>query len=378
MLLGWEVLESAEAVDSSTVRQWDDLAVRLGKPYCAPAWLLAWLHQAPAGIRLRIIVVRDEGRLVAVAPFYATRWRLGLWTWALMGAETMTRIEPLAEPELLQPAADAIRDALAAAEPTPARIHLEGLSEDSPWPELLTRRAAGRAAAWSAAEGQVAAPTITLDVDCVDDFLGRRSTNFRQQMRRSRRKLDTDGGEFRIANTPEELERALPEFIRLHHARWDHRGGSMSLRPASDRMLLDAGLALGPERFRLVSLVVDGKTVNSQLFVAAGREIGYWNGGWDENYARYKPSLVTLVEEIRASIDGGYERFDLGPGAQDYKYRFTDTEDRLRWHTVIPRGRLYPLARMAYAPRQARHSAARLLTREQKARLRQLIRRPPH
>ena len=71
--------------------------------------------------------------------------------------------------------------------------------------------------------------------------------------------------------------------------------------------------------------MLDGKVINSQLFIAAGGEVSYWNGGFDDDYANLKPSLVALVDAVRMSLERGRTRFDLGPGGQEYKYRFSET-----------------------------------------------------
>jgi CelD/BcsL family acetyltransferase involved in cellulose biosynthesis len=195
-------------------------------------------------------------------------------------------------------------------------------------------------------------------------------------MRRSRRKADKNGGVFRIASTPEEIARDLVDFERLHNARWDWRGGSTALTPGTTRMLADAGRDLVADgRFLLISLVFDGRVANSQLFIAAGREISYWNGGFDDAFASYKPAMIGLVEAIRVSVARAFARFDLGPGAQEYKYRFTDDGDLLVWQTLIPPGPRYALARALFAPKQARHGLSRRLTPEQKKRFRALLER---
>jgi CelD/BcsL family acetyltransferase involved in cellulose biosynthesis len=374
MSVEWEMLDTVDAVEPAVARQWDALAVRLNKPYCAPAWVLAWHHVAPADARMRIVVVRDGDEVVAVAPFCAVPWRLRMWSWSLMGSATSSRIEPVADPSRIDHAGEAIRAAVASADPAPARIRLLGVPSDSPWPMLLAAPADGAPAPWRHEEERVVAPRVALGAGSLDEYLARRSANFRQQMRRARRRFERDGGEFRTA-TPDELEHAIAEFIALHRARWDHRGGSGAVTRNSDQMLLAAGRGLAPERFQLVSLVVGRKTIGSQLFLAAGEEIAYWNGGFDDAYASYEPSQVALVEAIRISLERGYRRFDLGPGAQRYKYRFTDSEDTLLSITLIPHRGLYVPARVGLAPEQARHAVASRMTREQKARVRRLVSR---
>lgn len=378
MTVIWEVLDSVEAVEPA-VSDWDRLAVERGLPYCAPAFLLAWWrHASPEGAQLRLVVVRNaQGQVVGIGPFYAVRERPGLWTWSLLGTDTTSRIEPLAAPDHEDEVGTALAEALAEGSPRPAWIRLEGLPDDSPWPGALRDGWPGRRRPWHHLEPATPAPTVPLEgIADVDAFLGTRSSNFRQQMRRARRKLDKDGGIFRVASTPEEIKRDLHDFRRLHTARWEWRGGSTALTPGTEEMLAEAGSELlGSGRFQLVSLELDGKVVNSQLFVGAGKEISYWNGGFDDDFAAYKPSLVALVEAIRTSMEAGYTRFDLGPGAQEYKFRFSDTQDKLVWQTLIPPGPSYAPARAAFAPKQARHALSQRLTREQKDKLKRLLRR---
>jgi CelD/BcsL family acetyltransferase involved in cellulose biosynthesis len=364
MTVSWEVLDSVEAVEPA-VSEWDRLAVERGLPYCAPAFLLAWWkHVAPKGAELRVVVVKDgQEHVTGIGPFYEVRER-GLPTWSLLACDLAAPVEPLAAPG----AEGAIAEAAAQA----AVLRLDGLPAGSPWPEAL-----GGARAFHHRMPPTPAPYVPLEgYDDVDAWLGGRSSNFRQQMRRARRKFEKDGGTFRVAAAAEEVERDLKDFERLHTARWDWRGGSDAIKPGSTAMLAEAGAALAPSgRFQLLSMEIEGKVIASQLFLAAGDEVTYWNGGFDDDYASYKPSLIALVEAVRLSIEAGATTFDLGPGAQDYKYRFSDTERQLVWQTVVPRGRSYPLARAALAPQQARRALADRLSEERKEKLKRLIRR---
>ena len=365
------VLDSPRAVEPA-IAEWDRLAVDGGLPYCAPGWLMAWWrHAAPQGALLRVVAAREGGRLVGVAPFYAVPWRAGVWIWSLLATEISSRIEPMGAPGVRE----ALAGAVAAGSPTPARIDLDGVPANSPWPALLGSAGPGDRPAWQLRRPAIPASVVALAGGTVDEWLGTRSSNFRAQMRRARRKVEADGGAFRVASSPEEIERDLVHFERLHNARWDWRGGSSALPSGALGMLADAGRALGPERFQLVSLELGGKVISSQLFLSAGTETSYWNGGFDDAYASYKPSLITLVEAIRMSLEQGRTRFDLGPGAQDYKDRFTGEQDEIVWQSLIPRGRRYALARALHAPTQARGELGRRLAPEQKQKLKRLLRR---
>ncbi len=71
----------------------------------------------------------------------------------------------------------------------------------------------------------------------------------------------------------------------------------------------------------------------------------------------------------------GDQRVDLGPGAQDYKYRLADSEDLLEWVTLVPPGRRYVLGRAALSPVQLRYAVTQRLTPEQKEKLRGAVAR---
>ena len=250
--------------------------------------------------------MRDGDAVAAIAPFYAIPWVPGLWTWSLMGTDTTSRIEPIADPEHLEDAGVAIATALAQADPSPARVRLEGLPSDSPWPELLRTRGPGRPVRLAAHRARHAgadhraggrdrrrlAVRAQLQLPPADAPLApqarqgwRRVPRRRRRPRRSTPRSPTScSGPTTRAGTGAGGSTALDA---RHRRRCSPRRGA--------RLLLY-------DRFQLVSLKLDGKTINSQLFVVAGGEISYWNGGFDEDFANYKPSLLALVEaSARAS-----------------------------------------------------------------------------
>jgi CelD/BcsL family acetyltransferase involved in cellulose biosynthesis len=369
-----EVLDTLDAV-APAVTEWDKLAVEASRPYCAPGWLLPWWrHTAPEDARLAVVAVRDGARLVGVAPFWSQRRKPGLWEYSLLGTDITSRIEPLAERGATREVAGAVAEALASADPHPDLIRLEGVPSDSPWPAELMSAWPGRRRPLLHKRPSTGAPTVALGAGDLDAWLAGRSSNFRQQMRRARRGLEKQGAVFRVSGSTDELERDLADFARLHLARWEWRGGSTALPPGADAMFREAGAALlGEGRFRLASIEVDGKVVGSQLFVAAGHEVSYWNGGFDDAYAKFKPSYVGLVDVIGYALDRGYQRLDLGPGEQDYKSRFSDGQDTLEWLTMIPPGPRRELAIASWAPIYARYAITQRMSPEQKRRVRDLV-----
>jgi CelD/BcsL family acetyltransferase involved in cellulose biosynthesis len=204
----------------------------------------------------------------------------------------------------------------------------------------------------------IRAPYIDVPDGGYEAWLASRSANFRQQMRRRRRDFVRQGGQFRQATSPAEMSTALDSFERLHLQRWQDRGGSRALTGPVVAMLRQAGGALRPERLQLWTAQVDGRTVGAALFVAAGRQVHYWLGGFDEQWARWTPSLLLLDQIVRYAAAEGHRRVSLGPGAGAYKYRFATGEDLLDWVDLVPRGWRYPYVRLRQSPHRVYRFAA--------------------
>jgi CelD/BcsL family acetyltransferase involved in cellulose biosynthesis len=350
------VVLDAEVVDSRAplaplADAWDELAAAAGRPFCAPAWMLAWLdHAAPAGAAPRVVVVRDGDEIAAIAPFVLTRSGLGVRRLRLMAGAVSAGVDVLGR-DGDHAVADAVRRAVG--ELGADVLDLDGVPADSAWPDRLADAPPYRAVS-------VPAPLIDLSAGH-EAWLAGRTGSFRRRMRQLARRLEQRGAQPRRTVTADELPRDLAAFARLHRARWDFRGGSGVLTPAVEAMLAQAGRELLPtDRFRLWSLEADGEIVCSQLFLAAGRRCGWWLGGFDPEWARESPTLALLDRIVADAFERDEDVLDLGAGDQPYKHRFATGEARVDW-SLAP---LTPVrGRTAVAARRARRAAARLLRR---------------
>lgn len=352
--------------------EWDALAVASRRPYCSPAWMLAWWENAaPPAAALRVVGAFEGDTLVGIAPFWLEPARLGRARCRMLAAGTAARLEPLARPGLEVEAAAAFAAVLKGASPQPGSVSFEELPPGSPWPRLLAQ-------AWGLHPDQaihrgdrIPAPAAALAANSLDDWLASKSGNFRQQVRRARRQLDAAGARFRLS-TEESVGEDLQTMARLHYERWSERGGSDALDASKEDMLEAVARELLPSgRFRLWCLDVEGETVSVHAFLAAGGELSYWLGGFDERYASQKPGLITLVVALGDALSREEDRMDLGPGGQDYKYRLADSEEQLeRVDLVLPgssatlvRARLLAKAALRRLPDSVAKPARRLMRR---------------
>lgn len=356
--------------------EWDELAVASSRPYCSPAWMLAWWRcVAPDGARLRAVAVSDEsGALVGLAPFWVGGRRSIVSHYRLLGAGVASPVEPLARPGAEREVAEVVASVLSRARPRPAVVALDGVSSESPWPALLCACWPGRRPPRIRRGESRPTPTVDLSFESYEAWFAARRSHFRQQMRRYRRRIEEQGGRFLVPETLDEAKPRLDAFARLHEARWSERGGSAALNARIEKMLVEVARDLiGDGRFRLWCIDVDGRTVSAHLFLSAGSRVSYWLGGFDRDWKTHSPAIQAVLAGIEDGFARGDRVIDMGPGDQEYKYRLADGEERLDWLSLLPCGPRYPLALAVLDSSEFARAAARRLPDPARATLKRWI-----
>lgn len=116
--------------------------------------------------------------------------------------------------------------------------------------------------------------------------------------------------------------------------------------------------------------------MNAHLFVAAGSVVSYWLGGFDERVAAQRPGLVTILAAVEQAYALGNQRLCLGPGDQEYKYRFAVGEERLEWVSLVPAGRGSLRVRQRIAATRLKGDLADRLPAQHRALVKRLLRKP--
>jgi CelD/BcsL family acetyltransferase involved in cellulose biosynthesis len=342
-----EVVEEVSGLETYLAR-WDVLAVACERPFCAPAWMLAWWREARSGdARLRVALVLEGERLLGVAPFFA-QVAFGLAELRLLSAGFSHRIGIVAEPGSEPRVAAALAPALAGVDPRPASIVFEGIDAEDRWPDLL-------AAAWPGrpprlrADATLEAPSIDLGAS-YEDWMERRPRKFRKEARRNGRRLEEEGVEARVRSDPA----AVSALLSLHEARWEDRGGS-DVGPAAERVAAAAAEELGPQgRLQVALLEGPEGPISGELLLYGNESAAFWTGGFDPAWARHAPGTQTMLLALRAAAGRGVVAVDLGGGDHPYKRRMADGSSPIVWRTLFPRGSRYPLIRLRLAPKQLR------------------------
>jgi len=373
MTLRAEILSSVEDAEA-LAPDWDRLAVEAGSLYSSPGWGLAWWrHSAPPGAALRIVVVRAAGRVVAVAPLWVADPSARRGAYAILG-------NALASPCGVLVAADAppatpacLAAAIAGAGPRPASLEVEDVPGD-PWLGRLAAEWPGWGARIVTVEERPL-PTVGVDGRDFDEWLAGKRSNFRNQARRFRRRLEDEGVRFEQVDR-DGLDGALDDFIRLHGDRWKHRGGS-NLSSAGPKPLFgDLARAWpGDARLRVYRCATDTEPVAVLIAIAGGGVVEAWNSGFDRRWEKNSPSIQLALFAVADACERGERTIRLGGGDAAYKLRLADELDSLTRRLLVPRDPGNLLAWLRLAPVGGRAFARRHLSEGQKDRLRRLARR---
>jgi CelD/BcsL family acetyltransferase involved in cellulose biosynthesis len=360
---------------------WDRLAVACELPLMAPSLVMAWWgHLAPSGAEPRVVIVRERGELIGIAPFFVIPGHPGRIDYRLPGIDLATRLAPLAAASREWEVAGAVASVLAEATPRPDLVALESLPTASSWLTALRDQWPGRLRPLSSLYNVRGSPTVALHGSFAE-WLAGRSSSFRKNQRRRSRMLAEAGGTMRLG-TLDTLTADIGALMHLHTERWSGRGTS-SLVAHSDRltkMLQAAGHELTESgRFRIWIMEIDGQPVWANLFLSAGGELLAVNSGWDERWRKLSPATLGMVHAIEDAFERGERRLDLGVGDNPYKLEFANGNDPVGWGILIPPGRRIALTALRTSPMlansAARRTAKRTLTPQRLDALRGLRRR---
>jgi CelD/BcsL family acetyltransferase involved in cellulose biosynthesis len=245
--------------------------------------------------------------------------------------------------------------------PRPDLLAFEAVPAASQWTRRLAAGWSGRLRFARYRNSVRVTPVTYLPSIPPEDWLIGRSSHFRAQMRKLRRKLEAQNGAVRHVSDEAGVRSALRSMLTLHAERWQGKGESGLTKPGVAEMLSEAAVALGPDRLRLWMAEVDGEPISVQLLLAAGGELKAWNGGWSHQYSKLQPPMLTTLAALEDAIARGQSRLDLGAGEHAYKLRFADDGDALAWEGLIVRNGRWPLTRLELTPRVLRYRVKQLV-----------------
>ncbi|MEU6657879.1 GNAT family N-acetyltransferase [Streptomyces sp. NPDC046821] len=324
---------------------WRELAAGVpGSSYfVTPDWVLGSWEAMDASAEAEIAVwAGPDGRVEAVVPLVYDRQRLHrrfpfrVTCWTMLGAAT-----------------DAADHGL-----FPALPHRH--DEVRAW----LRERTGRASLWLPAMAPEADPGLlppgtrritsgTCPRLAVGPGIGVGSRSFRRLMARRQRQLDTAGITFRWVPPPEMTADVLDTVLGLHRARRQVAGTTTAFDSGRRDFHLRLQKRAAPGRGPAALIAEhDGRAVGAVYGFLWQNTFAYYNGGWDDAYARMSLGTVLLDRTIAIVAEAGVETFDFLRGDEAYKYRSFGARDHYDEQWLRPRS---PAALLAGAALRLHH-----------------------
>jgi CelD/BcsL family acetyltransferase involved in cellulose biosynthesis len=177
---------------------------------------------------------------------------------------------------------------------------------------------ASRAATYAIEEP---APFIDLQgIRTIDEHLERLDKKQRHEIRRKVRRGEAAGVQI---SASEDLLADLPEFIRLHRARWGERGlFTETPKGAEEETFLRELFAKAPRNTisMLMARSDEFGTFAAGLFLRDAGAIRYWNAGGDAAARALSPGVLLFVHGLQMAINDGRGQLDFLRGNEPYKY----------------------------------------------------------
>jgi CelD/BcsL family acetyltransferase involved in cellulose biosynthesis len=320
--------------------EWSALWARCptATPFQSPEWLIPWWRHIAEG-ELWTLALRDEGRLVGLAPLYIyVRPGLAQRQVFLVGIATSDYLDAVFEDAYASCGAAAVLGHLDAARHRWDVCDWQELRSVSPL--LHTAIPEG----WRDEVTPQGACLILRLPATVEELRGtlppRLFRNLRYYWHRAER-----AGVVRVERASEEnLDDLLESLFQVHGARWTARGGAGVVAPEAVRQAhrQAAPALLSRGVLRLYGLRLDDRIVASLYgftHAAAAETRAYaYLSGFDPAFERLSPGTLIMGHAVHEAIREGAAEFDFLRGREPYKYLWGAKDHlvyrRRLWHTA--------------------------------------------
>jgi CelD/BcsL family acetyltransferase involved in cellulose biosynthesis len=165
------------------------------------------------------------------------------------------------------------------------------------------------------------APFIDLlGITTFDEHLERLDKKERHEIRRKLRRAEAAGVQISASN---DLSADLPEFIRLHRARWGENGlFTATEKGASEERFMREIFSTAPAGMITLLLARNDEfgTFAAGLFLRDANALRYWNAGGDIAARALSPGVLLFAHGLTMAISEKLPRLDFLRGNEAYKY----------------------------------------------------------
>lgn len=352
--------------------EWRELVQRIGCDTVSLSWewMATWWRHWGAGHQLLVVTVRNgTGRLIAVAPFYIRRSRLGtLGPRALRFlADThvsSNSLSVLVDPECQTPAIRAIVGVVNSHRPGWDYIELRDTDADCPVVNRLLQEFQSRDtteyilrtyACWYAALPR-----------SFDAFLASHSAKTRRWFLHNRQAFDRHRLQLVALQHRADIQKNLGELVRLHRLRFDHIGERSAFLPAAvqafhaDLLTRMAGQGWA----RLFLLQGQSGAIAALYGFSTGKTFVGYQTGWDPTWAHLSPGRAMIFFAIEEAIRAEHDEYEF-KGEAAYKQQWVNKAMQVRTVCLFDRRiksqwarfLVWVIEQARYAKRSAQRSA---------------------
>lgn len=311
-------------------------------PFLRYEYLRAWWQGRGGGewlqAELAIVLARQGGRLVGIAPLFQARTAQGEDGLFLLGSTAISDyLDLLSRPTERADFLAALLDFLispAASVSSWRVLDWSNLLEDSPTIPLL--RAEAQKRGWSFEMQKTDhAPRVPLPGD-FEAYLASLDKKQRHEIRRKMRRALESGQNVRwyIVHDAATIEAEGEAFLNLMAQ--DPVKAAFLTPAMREQMRLILRAACDGGWLQLAFLEVDGRKAAAYLNFDYANRIWVYNSGLDPTFRDLSPGWVLLAHLLQWANENGRQEFDFMRGNEEYKYRFGGV-DRLVMRARIMR-----------------------------------------
>jgi CelD/BcsL family acetyltransferase involved in cellulose biosynthesis len=183
---------------------------------------------------------------------------------------------------------------------------------------------------------QKAEPSFFIELDNnYDDFLGRRSANFRYQIKRVAKKIQSLGDITFLRNQDSnDFDEVYNTILSIEEKSWKHRHGTAISSTEKQREFYRE---LGKSAFnkgwlRLCILYLDHDPIAFEMGLVKCKKYYGVHGSYDEKFKKWNPGTALLARFIEDLIHDGMKEYDWFGEPFEFQNRWTD---KFRWHNSL-------------------------------------------
>jgi CelD/BcsL family acetyltransferase involved in cellulose biosynthesis len=324
--------------------EWAGLAMRVPRRtvFQGHAWISAYARAYAEPGRLRVVLVRRDGTLVAAAPLMLRR-QGPVGVLSVLGGAVTDHTDVLVDPAFIDD--DSLWAELNAAIRAESGWHVVDLPEVPPGAAADSwRRSWGaRTATWPSSV------CLDLPVTALSEVMDRVPGRTANTLRRKMRRVAATGIKDRMVDASE-VPQAVDRLLALHRAQWAGRGGNPEHTTARYRTFLNLALEpmIADGQAVLTEFLLNGRQVAAEVDLLGSDTLSYYLTGVDPSLReRIDASCLLVPHGLAFAQAAGLVRYSFLRGHEDYKARWRPE--------VVPQRRLMLLR--PHSPLAVQHMA---------------------